>query len=178
MNDVDGGARPRAASDLDRFCVEQYPRLVGSLTLYCGSQEVAQVIAQDALVKLCERWGAVSGMVSPGAWLHRVAINAANSQFTRQRAERRAMQRFGAQGQQAAAPDPADAIAVRAAVAQLSPRRRQALVLRYFADFTVEQTALAMRCRPGTVRALTAQALQQLRDSGQLRHNEDIRHGD
>jgi RNA polymerase sigma factor (sigma-70 family) len=52
---------------------------------------------------------------------------------------------------------------VRAAILELPPRQRQAVVLRYHADLTVEDTAAVMRCAPGTVKALTSQALANLR---------------
>ncbi len=52
---------------------------------------------------------------------------------------------------------------MRAAVATLAPRQREALALRYFADLSVEDTAAAMRCAPGTVKALTSQAIAALR---------------
>lgn len=55
---------------------------------------------------------------------------------------------------------------MREAVAALPPRQRVAVVLRYFADCDIAATAEVMGCRPGTVRALTAQALERLRGAG------------
>ena len=161
-----GGAAGRAA--LDHFCAAEYPRLVGALTLYCGDRHIAEVLAQDTLVKVCDRWSAVAVMDAPGAWAHRVAINAANSWFTRRSAERRALSRSPRARDHHDDPDVADSVAIRDAVASLPTRRRAALVLRYFADLSVEQTAVAMRCRPATVRALTFQAIQQLRATADL----------
>jgi RNA polymerase sigma-70 factor (ECF subfamily) len=46
---------------------------------------------------------------------------------------------------------------------QLSERQREALVLRFFEDLTVEQTATAMGCAAGTVKATVHQALRALR---------------
>jgi len=67
-------------------------------------------------------------------------------------------------GDEAVAPDDhADRLAVRAAVAGLPDRQRAALVLRYFADLSLADTAEAMGCAPGTVKALTHQALAGLR---------------
>jgi RNA polymerase sigma factor (sigma-70 family) len=58
--------------------------------------------------------------------------------------------------------DVADAVAVRAAVATLPRRERAAIVLRYFADLSVNDTAAVMRCRPGTVKSLTSHAITKL----------------
>jgi RNA polymerase sigma factor (sigma-70 family) len=46
---------------------------------------------------------------------------------------------------------------------RLPPRRRAVLVLRFYEDFSVEQTADALGCATGTVKALTHQGLAQLR---------------
>lgn len=51
-------ARPGDEEDaaLAAFCHREYARLVGALTLYCGDGDVAQELAQEALVRACERW--------------------------------------------------------------------------------------------------------------------------
>ncbi|MGI9017852.1 MAG: sigma factor-like helix-turn-helix DNA-binding protein [Euzebya sp.] len=49
--------------------------------------------------------------------------------------------------------DQAAELVVRAAVQALPERQRMAVVLRYLGDLSVVQTAEAMGCRPGTVKA-------------------------
>jgi RNA polymerase sigma factor (sigma-70 family) len=44
------------------------------------------------------------------------------------------------------------------------PRQRTALVLRYWEDLSIEETALVMNCSPGTVKSQTARGLAVLRD--------------
>jgi RNA polymerase sigma-70 factor (sigma-E family) len=65
----------------------------------------------------------------------------------------------------AAAADHDGALDLRAAVALLPPRQRAVLVLRYFCDLNVDQTAQALDCSPGTVKSQTAKALTALRAS-------------
>ncbi|SNY39117.1 sigma-70 family RNA polymerase sigma factor [Paractinoplanes atraurantiacus] len=55
--------------------------------------------------------------------------------------------------------------AIVAALAQLPPRRRAVVVLRYFCDLSVEQTAIELDCTPGTVKSQTARALLTLRET-------------
>jgi DNA-directed RNA polymerase specialized sigma24 family protein len=50
------------------------------------------------------------------------------------------------------------------ALARLSPAQRAAIVLRYYLDWSVEDTAKALRKRPGTVTALTHQGMTRLRE--------------
>ncbi len=52
---------------------------------------------------------------------------------------------------------------VRQALCDLAPRQRQAVVLRFFERQSLEQTAQAMGCAVGTVKAAVAQALTRLR---------------
>jgi RNA polymerase sigma-70 factor (sigma-E family) len=47
---------------------------------------------------------------------------------------------------------------------QLPPRRRAAVVLRYYCDFSIEQTAAVLGCSAGTVKSLSAHGLASLRE--------------
>jgi RNA polymerase sigma-70 factor (sigma-E family) len=151
--------------DAAAFCDRVYPQLVGALTLYCGQRHVAEELAQETLVRVWDRWPKVRDMASPQGWAHRVAINLANSWYRRQAAERRATARLQRE-RPAAEPDRAAELALRAAVAALPPRQRAVLVLRFFADLPVEETAALLHCAPGTVKSLTNKAVTRLRTAG------------
>jgi RNA polymerase sigma factor (sigma-70 family) len=153
-------------ADLDTFCVQEWPRLVGALSLYTGDAEVAQELAQETIARVCYRWDQIRELEAPGAWAHRVAINLAHSHF--RRAKRgRALERRAASV--AAAPDRVDlatALSIRAEVARLPHRQRAALVLRYYGDLPVRTVAEILRCSENTVKTLTARAIAQLRNRG------------
>jgi RNA polymerase sigma factor (sigma-70 family) len=162
-----------------RFCIGEYPRLVGALTLYTGERELAVELAQEALARACRHWRRVERMAAPGAWVHRVAINLANSTFARRRAERRVRERLVGLAEPGGAEiTGAERLEVRAAVAQLPVRQRAAIVLRYFVDLPVREVADVMGIKEGTVKALTHQAVVNLRralDMGELR---EVSHGE
>jgi RNA polymerase sigma factor (sigma-70 family) len=63
----------------------------------------------------------------------------------------------------AAAVDHDAALDLRAAVAALPPRQRATLVLRFYCDLNVDQSARLLGCSPGTVKSQTAKALDALR---------------
>ena len=152
-------------TQVEAYCARVRPWLVGSLSLYCGDADVAEELAQDTLARVWDRWPSVRDMAAPEAWTYRVALNLASSHYRRRAAERRAAARQRAMQVEDAGADTADAIAVREAVARLPKRQRAALVLRYYADLPVSETAALLGCAPGTVKALTHQAIAGLRAS-------------
>lgn len=154
-------ARPDPAA----FVAAIHPRLVGALSLRTGSRAVAEELAQDTLVRVWERWPTVQAAASPEAWAFRVALNLSTSRFRRLAAERRARGRLEARRVEHPTVDTSgpEREQVRAAVAALPDRQRTAIILRYFSDLSVAETALAMRCAEGTVKSLTSKAVDALR---------------
>lgn len=151
------------AGRLDEFAASQHPRLVSLLTLHVGDRYTAEELAQDAIVRLCQHWPRVRGMDEPQAWLTRVALNLAASGFRRRAAERRAVSRVGT-GRDAVDPvDTAAAVAARRALMALPRRQRTVLVLRFYEDLSVAETARLMGCAEGTVKSLTSKATAALR---------------
>jgi RNA polymerase sigma factor (sigma-70 family) len=148
------------------FCREEWPRLVGSLSLYVGSRELAEDLAQEALVRVCGRWRRVRAADSPSAWAHRVAFNLAKSHGRRQATWSRVRDRVDTPPVAVVDRDGATTLAVRDAIGALPLPQRQAVILRYFADLSVRETAAAMRCPENTVKTHTRRALDALRVSG------------
>ena len=156
--------RDRVADEtFDAFCLRAYPNLVAALTHRCGDAFLAEEFAQDALVTACRRWPDVSRLQSPEGWCYRVGANAAASWFRRRKAEQRAHERARGAAVSIAASDPTDELAVRAALATLTPPLRDAVILRYFLDLSVEETAEALGASPAAIRTRTHRAVSALR---------------
>ena len=157
-------AGPSGWPDPSSFCSEIRAGLVGALALYCGDRGVAEELAQEALVRTWERWDRIE---APRAFVYHVAFNLARSSLRRRGAERRAKAQLRSRTQTAAEPqDSATALAVRQAVQALPERQRRAIVARFYADMTVAEASVALGCAHGTVKALTSQAIANLRRSG------------
>lgn len=148
----------------EQFCAEVYPRLVAGLAHYCGDLHLAEEFAQSALLKACRHWSSVREAQSRVGWCYRVGVNAANSWFRRVGAERRARARLGPTSDMHLDPDPTDRLTVHAALSTLTSQQREAVLLRYFMDLSVQETADVLGATPGAVRALTHRAVQALRD--------------
>lgn len=158
--------RGTVAGDLgeqERFCAAAWPRLVAAVSHHCGDVHVAEELVQEALVRACRRWSHVSRLSSPEGWTYRVAVNLANSAWRRQRAERRAYARHGPPEAVVRSVAVEEQQAVHAALQSLTAPQREAVILRYLLDLSVEQTAELLGKRPGAVRALTHRAITRLR---------------
>src|SRR5436190_517021 len=131
------------------------------MALYSGDTEVAEDLTQETLLRVWKHWRSVSEMEHPDQWALRVAFNLAKSRGRRRRIERAVA--AARSPNEVLRADPTDAIAVRAAVAALPPRQRAAVVVRFFNDLSVADAAIVLGCAEGTVRALTHQALVNLR---------------
>src|SRR5205823_1035890 len=123
-------------------------------------------LAQDALLKACRHWARVATYEAPGAWVHRVAINLANSTFRRRAAKRRADRHAHTRPEDHHDPDTAIAVALRSAIASLPEDMKTVIVLRYYADLAVKDVASALRIPEGTVKTLTRRAIERLRAGG------------
>jgi len=130
--------------------------------LLCGDWHQADDLVSIALVKLLRHWRRVSVMEQPDAYVRRVLLRTWLDE------RRRPWRREHPTEVVPDRPDPARAdreahTDVMAHLAELPPRRRAVLVLRYFCDLSVEQTAAALGITEGTVKSQAARALDTLR---------------
>ena len=156
---IDEGDR---LSDLYRWYADDAVRLAYLIT---GDRGLAEDLVQDAFVRLAARVVHLRGSSVPfEPYLRRTVVNLANSHFRRRKIERRYQERESSMLRHTRQdPDIPSTEAARAALLQLPPRQRTALVLRFYVDLSVAQTAEVMGCRGGTVKALVSQGLDRLR---------------
>jgi RNA polymerase sigma-70 factor (sigma-E family) len=129
--------------------------------LLCGDWHTADDLVSTALVKLLRHWRRVSSMESPDAYLRRILLRAWLDE--RRRPWRREHSTAWPPDGPARSDDPTERMHVLALLAELPSRRRAVLVLRYFCDLSVVETAEALGCTEGTVKSQTARALESLR---------------
>jgi RNA polymerase sigma-70 factor (sigma-E family) len=124
----------------------------------------AEDLLQDVLERAYRRWGKITRNGDPDAYVRQMIINAAIDRW--RRTQRRREQPL-AEGDEIAGRDQAGDLADRdlllRALAELPPRQRAVLVLRYFEDLTEAQTAAILGCTVGAVKSQSSRALARLR---------------
>ncbi|WP_432973963.1 sigma-70 family RNA polymerase sigma factor [Dactylosporangium sp. CA-233914] len=130
------------AKDVEGFrayVTGKMPTLRRTAYLLCGDWHRADDVLSAALVRILQHWPRVAAADDIDAYVRRVLV--------------RTM------------PDlVADRLALSALLAELPPRRRAVLVLRYCCDLSVEDTAQALNCSTGTVKSQAARGLAALRE--------------
>ena len=144
---------------LEQFCHDTYPALVGALSLTVHDRFLAEELAQEALLRACQRWSYVQDLQSPAGWCYRVAVNLGRNVLRRRGAERRANARLHAAAPNVLAPDPVDRVAVQRALAGLTRKQRNAVVLRFYVGLSAEETGATLGLSAVAVRGLTYRAL-------------------
>lgn len=149
-------------------------RLRRTAYLLCGDWHTAQDLTQTALAKLFVAWDRVSRSDSVTAYAQRTLVNAYLAQ-KRQRSSGEAPTENPPDPAVAAAA-PELAIVLRSALAKLSPKARAVVVLRYWADLSVDDTAAVLGMSSSAVKTQSMRALEQLRVAlgpahGDLIHN-------
>ena len=131
--------------------------------LLCGDWHLADDLVSTALLKLLRHWRRVAVMDDPDAYVRRVILRCLLDE-RRRPWRREAAWEWPPDRPVAAADQPVtDRVALTAALAALPPRQRAVVVLRFFNDLSVEQTAAELGCTAGTVKSQTARALAGLR---------------
>ncbi|MEV6300872.1 SigE family RNA polymerase sigma factor [Actinoplanes sp. NPDC051861] len=146
------------------FVATRRAGLVRTATLLtAGDAHLAEDLVQSTLTKLYVAWPAFRRADNPDGYLRRVLVNALTDERRRwwRRRERPMAEVPDHAATEIVGTEVADGL--RAALSQLPPRMRAALVFRYFYDLDVADTADALGCSEGTVKSQTARALERLR---------------
>ncbi len=138
------------ALSYDDFYRRELPAMTALAAAVSGRPQLAEDIAQDALVKACRKWDQVGRYDNPGAWVRRVTINQALSARKRAGAELRARLRL-AQSMHMT-PTASEFDHVWAAVGQLPGNQRAAVALHYLEDLPVRDIAEILECSESTAR--------------------------
>jgi len=127
-----------------------------------GAWDAAEDLVQDTLVKLYLHWGRARQTDSVDAYTQRILVNTYLAQ-ARRPWFRRILPFAAPPDRPARQPDHDGRLDLRAALDRLSAGQRAVLVLRYWEERDVAETAALLGCSVGTVKSQTAAAIDRLR---------------
>lgn len=152
-------------TEFDRCFRQNYERVARTSALAVGDSDLGREIAQEAFVRLYERWGRMRSEEHARRFAYRVAFNLSRSYIRRNR--RLSMGDEVTKGSPGANQDPTDSVVDRLTVLDvvrsLSPRQRACLLMVDFAGFDPKETARTLRIRPATVHVHLSRARRALR---------------
>jgi RNA polymerase sigma-70 factor (sigma-E family) len=157
-------------AQFEEFMTSRWASLVRLAFGLTGDPWLAEDLAQTALANAYAAWWRVRRADDPDAYVRRILINATKTRFRRHRVSEQP-------GGPSDLPDPAVAdpaaevgerSVLIAALAELPPRQRAVVVLRYWEDMTDTQVGALLGCSAGTVRSQATRALAKLRTSAGL----------
>jgi RNA polymerase sigma-70 factor (ECF subfamily) len=150
-----------AARSFEEFFLEHRDGVYGALWLVTRDRQEAEEIAQDAFLKLWERWDRVGRLDDPEGYLYRTALNVWRSRRRRAAVALRKVVR-PSRTEDALASVDANDVVIRA-LAVLTPKQRAAVVLTDLLDLTSEEAGNALGIRASTVRVLAGRGRGRLR---------------
>jgi RNA polymerase sigma-70 factor (sigma-E family) len=158
--------RADAESDYVDYVRARLPRLRQAAYLLCGDQHRADDIAQSTLVALYRHWGQASASHNLDGYVHRMLVH----RFLDEKRLRWSRVLLTGRDEM---DRPASGIDVdvyvegrtdiETALRRLPQGQRAVLVLRFLCDLSVEETAAALHCSTGNVKAQTSRGIAALR---------------
>lgn len=145
----------------DDFFDEHFDRTRRILEVVLGDSALAEDSAQEAFIRAFRSWNEVSAMDRPAGWVLTVGLNRARDSFWGRR--RDALHRSRPVPGGDLHVDSERDIDLVSRLRALPMRQRQAVVLRYLVDLSLEEVAAHMDCALGTVKSTLNAALTNLR---------------
>jgi RNA polymerase sigma-70 factor (sigma-E family) len=132
--------------------------------LLCGDWHHAEDVTQNVLTKLYRTWPRISDRERVDAYAHTMLVRATFDRRRRASWRRELSAAVVPDTASAGQPNVEERMVLLDALAKMPPRQRAAVVLRYWADLDVAETAQALNCSQGTVKSQTARGLVALRE--------------
>jgi RNA polymerase sigma-70 factor (sigma-E family) len=151
----------RLGPDFDDFVIGRSSALLRTAILLTGDRHDAEDLVQTALLRVARYWS--RALDNPEAYTRRVLVNLA---YDRSRHRKRRPERLGPPPDSTATDDYAEERDdLLQLLRQLPERQRATVVLRFWEDLSVAETAQLLGCTEGTVKSTTSKALAHLREA-------------
>lgn len=152
-------------ADFDEFVRSKSSILLRSAYLLTNDQHLAEDLVQSALERTHRYWRRLRDTDNATAYTRKVMYHLQVAWWRRSKVKETFDQDHPRHG--AAVTDSSEEtlrkLALRHALAKLTNRQRAVIVLRFYEDRSVEETAAVLGCSTGTVKSQTAKAIGALR---------------
>jgi RNA polymerase sigma-70 factor (sigma-E family) len=164
--------KPRSTNDEDafrRFAAGSVAPLGRLAYLLCGDRHFAEDLVQTCLIRMYMAWPRIHHPEKVDAYARRVLLRCWLNE-TRKPWRRRELRNGDVPDRADPAADPSRTIGSKPvndvlaqALERVPPRQRAAIILRYWSQLSVTETAKIMRCSEGNVKSQSARGLDALR---------------
>lgn len=147
----------------EEFMAARWGPLYRTAYLLTSDRHEAEDLLQTVLARTCVRWDSIRDKGSADAYVRQAMLHQVQRIW-----RRRGRETVTEHVPEASRDDigvRADHLALWDAVCVLPPRMRATVVLRFYEDLTVAETAEAMGCSEGAVKSQTHHALRHLREA-------------
>jgi RNA polymerase sigma-70 factor (sigma-E family) len=151
----------REPADFTAFAAANSRPLFRTAWLLTGDWHLSEDLVQEALARMFGLWPGIAAIDNPAAYAHTTLVRAFLSHRRRRSSGELPSARLPEAS--AAAPDAELRRTLVDALMTLPKRDRAVLVLRYLADRSVEEVAVALGRSPGAIRIQSMRALAKLR---------------
>jgi RNA polymerase sigma-70 factor (sigma-E family) len=162
-----GGSRVARSYDEEfaAFAAGSLPGLRRTAYLLCGDWHRAEDAAQEALIRVYRAWHRIERREGLFGYARRATVRIVVDESRRPWRRERVGHEPASSGDAVADHDTGvvERDEIVRALTRLSPRRRACLVLRFYLDLSVAETARHLGCSEGTVKSQTSDALRALR---------------
>jgi RNA polymerase sigma-70 factor (sigma-E family) len=147
--------------EFERFAEAAFPRLRRTAFLLCGDWHHAEDLAQTTLTSVFASWRRLVRRDEVNGYATKTLLNAYLAD--RRRKWHGEVPVGDLLDRPVDQPGPELRLTMIEALATLPPKARAVIILRYWADLSIEQTATVLGCSEGTVKSQSARALDKLR---------------
>lgn len=153
------------AAQFEEFVRTRTPALMRTAFLLTGDQYLAEDLVQSALARTHRSWRRIREEQNAEAYTRKIMYNLRISWWRRKRIKEQHADVMPEPpvSDSDAAEDSVRRIAVWEALMRLTPRQRAVLVLRFYEDRSVTETAELLGCSEGAIKSQTSKALNLLR---------------
>lgn len=155
-------SRPPTDAEFTELVHGCWSSLYRTAYLLVGDHGLAEDLVQSSLAKTYAAWSKVREVGAAPGYARATLMNTAASQF-RKKSWRRELPTESLVEPTVEPDDPTLRPTLLAALDRLAPRQRAVVVLRYYEDQSVAETARILGCSEGTVKSQTSDALGVLR---------------